>query len=413
MLNNFNISIFTNEIKNMMKKTLIYFIFICLFMLISKSVLWSNPVYSNEKEEKRISVVVIDPGHGGKDPGAAVGNAKEKDIVLDLSLRLGNSIKATYPEIKVIYTRTKDVFIPLYERANIANKNKADLFISIHVNGTDKTSVQGTETFVLGQHRSKENLEVAKKENSVILLEDDYNTKYEGFDPNSSESYIMFELVQDEYLEQSVMFASEIQNQFRQNAKRIDRSVKQAGFLVLRQATMPSVLIEVGFISHPGERNYMLSETGKSNLSVSIFNAFKDYKRKIEEKSSFVLHTETDGDSGSGEESKTKSAEPEVTFNNSTEQKTEKKVKTNNIYFSVQIGASKKKMDTSQANFKGEKNVFSTESKDMNRYYSGKFNNYEDAVKEKKRIEKKFPESFVVAFENNELISVKKAMEKM
>jgi N-acetylmuramoyl-L-alanine amidase len=130
-----------------------------------------------------------------------VGNAKEKDIVLDLALRLGNSIKATYPDIKVIYTRTKDVFIPLYDRANIANKNKADLFISIHVNGTDKTSVQGTETFVLGQHRSKDNLEVAKKENSVILLEDDYNTKYEGFDPNSPESYIMFELVQDEYLE--------------------------------------------------------------------------------------------------------------------------------------------------------------------------------------------------------------------
>jgi N-acetylmuramoyl-L-alanine amidase len=413
MLNNFNISIFTNEIKNMMKKTLIYFIFICLFMLISKSVLWSNPVYSNEKEEKRISVVVIDPGHGGKDPGAAVGNAKEKDIVLDLSLRLGNSIKATYPEIKVIYTRTKDVFIPLYERANIANKNKADLFISIHVNGTDKTSVQGTETFVLGQHRSKENLEVAKKENSVILLEDDYNTKYEGFDPNSSESYIMFELVQDEYLEQSVMLASEIQNQFRQNAKRIDRSVKQAGFLVLRQATMPSVLVEVGFISHPGERNYMLSETGKSSLSVSIFNAFKDYKRKIEEKSSFVLHTETGNSAGSVAGSKTIIDEPAETFNNSSVPETEKKVKTNNIFFSVQIGASKKKMDTSPSNFKGEKNVFVTESKEMNRYYSGKFDNYEDAVNEQKRIVKKFPECFVVAFENNELISVKKAMEKM
>jgi len=397
----------------MMKKTFIYFIFICLFMLISKAVLWSKTVYSTEKEEKRISVVVIDPGHGGKDAGAAVGKAKEKDIVLDLALRLGNSIKATYPEIKVIYTRTKDVFIPLYERANIANKNKADLFISIHVNGTDKTSVQGTETFVLGQHRSKDNLEVAKKENSVILLEDDYNTKYEGFDPNSPESYIMFELVQDEYLEQSVMLASEIQNQFRQNAKRIDRSVKQAGFLVLRQATMPSVLVEVGFISHPGERNYMLSETGKSSLSVSIFNAFKDYKRKIEEKSSFVLHTETGNSAGSVAGSKTIIDKPAETINNSSLPDTEKKVKTNNIFFSVQIGASKKKMDTSPSNFKGEKNVFVTESIEMNRYYSGKFDNYEDAVNEKKRIEKKFPESFVVAFENNEIISVKKAMEKM
>lgn len=413
MLNNFNISIFTNETKNMMKKTFLYFIFICSISLISKSVLWSKTVYSTVKEEKRISVVVIDPGHGGKDPGASIGNAKEKDIVLDLALRLGNSIKATYPDIKVIYTRTKDVFIPLYDRANIANKNKADLFISIHVNGTDKTSVQGTETFVLGQHRSKDNLEVAKKENSVILLEDDYNTKYEGFDPNSPESYIMFELVQDEYLEQSVMFASEIQYQFRQNAKRIDRSVKQAGFLVLRQATMPSVLIEVGFISNPNERNYMLSETGKSNLSASIFTAFKDYKRKIEEKSSFVLHTETGGSPGSVAGSKTVIAEPAVISINSTKPETGKNVKSNNIFFSVQIAASKKKIDTSPSNFKGEKNVFLSESKDVNRYYSGKFNKYEDAVNEKKRIEKKFPESFVVAFENNELISVKKAMENM
>jgi N-acetylmuramoyl-L-alanine amidase len=344
MLNNFNISIFTNETKNMMKTTFLYFIFICSFMLISKSVLWSKTVYSTEKDEKRISVVVIDPGHGGKDPGASMGNAKEKDIVLDLALRLGNSIKATYPDIKVIYTRTKDVFIPLYDRANIANKNKADLFISIHVNGTDKTSVQGTETFVLGQHRSKDNLEVAKKENSVILLEDDYNTKYEGFDPNSPESYIMFELVQDEYLEQSVMFASEIQYQFRQNAKRIDRSVKQAGFLVLRQATMPSVLIEVGFISHPNERNYMLSETGKSNLSASIFNAFKDYKRKIEEKSSFVMHTETGGSPGSVAESKTIITEPVVTLINSTKPETGKNVKQTTSFFRFKLGHQRKRL---------------------------------------------------------------------
>ncbi len=396
-----------------MKKTFYNFILICALVFISASSAWSKSDFSGSAEEKRISVVVIDPGHGGKDFGASVGNAKEKDIVLDLALRLGNSIKAKYPEIKVIYTRTKDVFIPLYERANIANKNKADLFISIHVNGTDKTSVQGTETFVLGQHRSKDNLEVAKKENSVILLEDDYNTKYEGFDPNSPESYIMFELVQDEYLEQSVMFASAIQNQFRLNAKRIDRSVKQAGFLVLRQTTMPSVLIEVGFISHPNERSYLVSEKGKAALSVSIFNAFSDYKKKIENKSSFAVHTETGSLKSSSVTANSGLMGSGKTNIKTAEAKTGESVKNSNLFFSVQIAASAKKMETNPSNFKGEKNIFRVDAKDISRYFSGKFQTLKDAENEKKRIQGKFPESFVVAFENNELISVKKALEKM
>jgi N-acetylmuramoyl-L-alanine amidase len=401
------------ETKNMMKKAIFNFGLVCFFILISVMSIWSKSSYLPENDEKHITVVVIDPGHGGKDFGANVGSAKEKDIVLDLALRLGESIKSTYHEVKVIYTRTKDVFIPLYDRANIANKNKADLFISIHVNGTDKTSVQGTETFVLGQHRSKDNLEVAKKENSVILLEDDYNTKYEGFDPNSPESYIMFELVQDEYLEQSVMLASEVQYQFRQHAKRIDRSVKQAGFLVLRQAAMPSVLIEVGFISHPNERNYMLSEAGKSTLSSSIFNAFKDYKRKIEEKSSFAIHTETSSSPISENDSKSISKTISEASVKPAESKTIKELNTNEVYFSVQIAASKKNIDTTPSNFKGVKNVFCIEAKDISRYFSGKFINYQDAVNEKKKIDKKFPECFVVAIENNKLISVKKALEKM
>lgn len=396
----------------MMRKTLFHFILICPFMLISAVNVGSKPGYPGSTEEKKISVVVIDPGHGGKDFGASVGNTKEKDIVLDLALRLGNSIKAKYPEIKVIYTRTKDVFIPLYDRANIANKNKADLFISIHVNGTDKTSVQGTETFVLGQHRTKDNLEVAKKENSVILLEDDYTTKYEGFDPNSPESYIMFELVQDEYLEQSVLFASAIQDQFRQNAKRIDRSVKQAGFLVLRQTTMPSVLIEVGFISHPNERNYMVSEKGKAALSSSIFNAFEDYKKKTESKSSFTVHTGT-GNPKSITTAKTDAGNSLENNITTSETKTGSSTEISNLFFSVQIAASTKKMETTPANFKGEKNIFRVDSKGMSRYYSGKYNTLQEAEREKKRIQGKFPESFVVAFENNEIISVKKAMEKM
>ncbi len=413
MQNNFNISNFTVETKNIMRKAFFKLVFTGFFVLISLHIVWGKFSFLAPKDEKHISVVVIDPGHGGKDFGANVGDAKEKDIVLDLAKRLGAMIKASYPDIKIIYTRTSDVFIPLYDRAKIANKNDADLFISIHVNGTDNKGVQGTETFVLGQHRSKENLEVAKKENSVILLEDDYNTTYEGFDPHSPESYIMFELVQDEYLEQSVMLASAIQHQFSQYAKRIDRSVKQAGFLVLRQAAMPSVLVEVGFISHPNERNYMLSEHGKSTLSVSIFNAFKDYKKNIEDKSSFVIHSESENSSKSATEVKSTTKETSATSKNSEESGSSIQQNTGKIFFSVQIAASKKKIEPIPSNFKGEKNVFRTEKDEMSRFYSGKFDNYEEAVKEKKRIAIKYPQSFVVAFENDEIISVKKAMEKM
>lgn len=389
-----------------MMKTILNFVLIGISISALAGSMNRKSLIAPEKDDKHVNVVVIDPGHGGKDFGASVGNAKEKDIVLDVALRLGESIKASYPEVKVIYTRSKDVFIPLFDRANIANKNKADVFISIHVNGTQNSTAQGTETFVLGEHRSKENLEVEKKENSVILLEDDYTTTYEGYDPNSPESNIMFLAIQSEYLEQSIMLASEVQEQFR-SAKRGDRSVKQAGFLVLRQTTMPSVLIELGFISHPNERNYLMSEKGKSTLSASIFNAFKAYKRKIEEKSSFAIRTEK----GDGNKSQKISDTPKTKA--SDEVTNFQITKTGKIYYSVQIGASKNKIDPSPSNFKGEKNVFRKESKDITRYFSGKFDNYEEAVKEKNRIEKKFPESFVVAFDNNELISVKMALEKL
>ena len=386
-----------------MNNSLLKSILISIFVLIFSSVLLANN-YAQEKDESRITVVVIDPGHGGKDWGASMGKAKEKDIVLDIALKLGSIIKINYPNVKIVYTRKKDIFIPLHQRANIANKNKADLFISIHVNAVEQKSVRGTETFVLGQHRSKDNLAVAKKENAVILLEDDYTKTYEGFDPNSPESYIMFELVQDEYLDQSVMFASAIQKQFREQANRVDRSVKQAGFLVLRRTTMPSVLIETGFLSHTSERNYLLSESGKTNLASAIFKAFKEYKRKIEDKSSFNLVTKE-----VPPETKEKIADPSTT-KELVSQKNIENPNTNNIFFSVQIMALKRKLEPNSANFKGEKNIFILESADINRYFSGKFKTIKEAETEKYRIQKKYKNAFVVAFENNKLISVKKAL---
>jgi N-acetylmuramoyl-L-alanine amidase len=380
--------------------------YICIFIFFNFGVkvktsggFTGNPAGNNS----RIRTVVIDPGHGGKDPGAVYGNAREKDIVLDISLKLGNYIKSAFPDVNVVYTRDKDVFVPLFQRAAIANKHKADLFISIHVNAVSRGNAQGTETFILGQHRTQENLEVAKKENSVILLEADYKTTYEGFDPNSPESYIMFELVQDEYLEQSVMLASAVQDQFRERAQRVDRSVKQAGFLVLRQISMPGVLIETGFLSHPSERNFLISETGKDYLASAIFRAFRDYKQKVEAKSNFHLVT-----TPSLNEALPASGDIAVHTALHDLPANEK-----NIFFSVQIASLARPVELKSENFKGEKNIFMQNRNNVYRYFSGKYNSAEAAREEQKRLRKKFNGAFVVAFEENELIPVEKAMQKL
>lgn len=224
--------------------------------------------------------LVIDAGHGGKDPGAMGNGAKEKNINLAVALAFGKLVEQNCKDVKVVYTRKTDVFVELNERANIANRNKADLFISIHTNATAaKVGPQGTETYTLGMHRAADNLAVAKRENSVITLESNYEQKYEGFDPNSSESYIIFELMTDKNMESSVKLASLIQKQFRSTAGRKDKGVHQAGFLVLRATSMPSVLIELGYINNASEATYLTSTSGVNALAKSIYNAFLAYKK--------------------------------------------------------------------------------------------------------------------------------------
>ena len=224
--------------------------------------------------------LVIDAGHGGKDPGAQSKTGKEKNINLAVALAFGKLVEQNCKDVKVVYTRKTDVFVELDERANIANRAKADLFISIHTNSTAaKVGPQGTETYTLGMHRAADNLAVAKRENSVITLEKGYEQKYEGFDPNSSESYIIFELMQDKNMESSVKLAGFIQKQFRNSAKRVDKGVHQAGFLVLRATSMPSVLIELGYINNPAEAAYLTSKAGVNALAKSIYNAFVAYKK--------------------------------------------------------------------------------------------------------------------------------------
>ena len=225
-------------------------------------------------------VVVIDAGHGGNDPGAIGKISKEKTINLNVALKLGRQIKRNCPDVKVIYTRDKDVFIPLDRRAEIANNAKADLFISIHTNALpNNRTIQGASTWTLGLAKSEANLAVAKRENSVILYESDYRTRYAGFNPNSAESYIIFEFMQDKYMSQSVHLASLVQKEFRNTCRRVDRGVHQAGFLVLKASAMPSILVELGFISTPAEERYLNTETGITSLSNGIFRAFLTYKR--------------------------------------------------------------------------------------------------------------------------------------
>jgi N-acetylmuramoyl-L-alanine amidase len=233
------------------------------------------------RHEFKIRTVVIDAGHGGKDPGTHGATLNEKDVVLKIALKLGEYIEKNYPEIKVIYTRKTDKFIELDERANIANKNKADLFISVHANAISNTKTYGTETWVMGLHKSEANLAVAKRENSVILKEDNYEEKYQGFD-NSTESIIMMSLIQNAYLESSVKLADKIEKQFKSKAGRNSRGVKQAGFIVLYKTTTPSVLVEVGFLTNVAEEKFLGGSEGQDLIASGIYRAFKEYKSEVE-----------------------------------------------------------------------------------------------------------------------------------
>jgi N-acetylmuramoyl-L-alanine amidase len=234
-----------------------------------------------KKTGYKLRTVVIDAGHGGHDTGCLGSDSREKEVALRIALKLGKLIEANCPDVKVIYTRKTDVFIPLIERANIANRAKADLFICIHLNSGPK-SAYGAETFVMGLHKSDDNLNVAKRENAAILLEDNYQKNYDGFDPNSPEANIIFSLYQNQFMTQSLSFAAKIQKQFKDNSKRYSRGVKQAGFLVLYKTAMPSVLIENGFLTNENDQRFLSSDAGQASMASSIYRAFKSYKSELE-----------------------------------------------------------------------------------------------------------------------------------
>lgn len=239
-----------------------------------------GPAFSQKRVPGKVSTVVIDPGHGGNKPGAIGAHCKEKDLVLSIAQKFGKLIADNYPDVNIIYTRTSDVDIDLADRAHLANQAKADLFISIHAN-SHKTSVPtGVETYVMGLSQSKANMDVAKAENADILLEEGYkdNADYQGFDPNAPESYVMFAMYQNAYLDKSLNFAKSIQDNYKAKIKTVNRGVKQAELFVIYKTTMPAVLTEIGFISNPQEELYMMSDEGQGTIAECLFNAFMEFK---------------------------------------------------------------------------------------------------------------------------------------
>jgi len=366
-------------------------ILVCLLVILALTTdLQASESIIGDKDEW---IVVIDPGHGGRDPGALGSKVKEKDVVLAISLKLGKYIEENFSDVKVIYTRDKDVFIPLDERAKIANKHNADLFISIHANWFQRSTSYGTETFVMGAHKNKANLEVAKLENSVITLEEDYTTKYEGFDPNSPDSYIIFTLLQSTYLDQSLQMAKLVQDEFREKAKRNDRGVKQAGFWVLWKTTMPSVLIETGFLSHKDEEIYLSSSEGQTYLASAIFRAFRAYKESIENSSHFETIKDT---------------KPETTVENDLQS-----TKENTIYFKVQVLTSRNEMPLDDSYFKDFKNVEMFGTGKWFKFAVGKEKDYKNIISYCREVKMEFPDAFVIAVKNGEIIPLKQAIEEI
>ncbi len=335
--------------------------------------------------------VVIDAGHGGHDTGCLGSNAREKHVTLAIALKLGKLIEDNYPDIKVLYTRKTDVFVELYQRATIANNSKADLFISIHCNSGPKTAY-GTETFAMGLHKTEDNLNVAKRENASVLLEKDYQVKYDGFDPNSPESHIIFALYQNAFLNQSLNFAAKVEQQFKAN-NRLSRGVKQAGFLVLYKTTMPSVLIETGFLTNLNEEKLLNSEKGQYEISNHILAAFKEFKTEME----------------SGVAAKGVIDAPKEN-NNPNNSEPSNKVADGTIYLSVQFATSSKPIPLNSSRLKGVKDSREEKHPGIYKYLSGKFYSMQDALAAQKIIKDKgFADAFIVGFQNGKRITASQA----
>lgn len=362
-----------------------------------------------------VRTVVIDAGHGGKDPGnLGTGRYKtrEKDIALAVALKVGKYISDNFSDVRVLYTRSTDVFVELEERAQIANRASADLFISIHCDAFTKSSVQGSTSIVMGKDHDDDNLRIAQKENSVIFLEDNYEEKYQGFDPNKPESYIALTLYQNAFMQQSISFAQKVQDQFRERVQRRDRGVKQQPLMVTKMAVMPAVLVELGFLTNPAEEDFLNSSKGQDYMASAIYRAFKAYKL---ERESFVLEKPKPDVPKTTET--TPSKQVETTVENTQTPADTKKASPDaepteefEVYYAVQISTSARKFELLPKNFKGVEGVRFYESNGFYKYIVGQSQNLAEIEELKIELRRKgFKDSFVVALSNGERISLDEA----
>ena len=416
----------------MCKKVTLIWALMCMFVMTSLAA------------NKRFTLV-IDPGHGGHDAGALGAISKEKNINLAVALRFGKYVEQNLPEVRVIYTRKTDVFIPLNERANIANRANADLFISVHTNALPAGKIaRGFETYTLGMHRAKDNLDVAMRENSVISMEKDYQQRYQGFDPRSSESYIIFEFIQGKNMERSVELARMIQRGVCDGANRPDKGVHQAGFLVLRETSMPGCLIELGFITTPDEERLLNNDSRVDDIARGIYEAFAKYKNKYDRSVSVPYRAKDSEDVNlpkivpdqepapktrvvtRGKQPKREEATPEQPKREVKEVKkldpkremkkteTKKEVKKAEIadapVFKLQIFVGSRNLRKGDAHFKGETDYDSFQEGNLVKYTLGASTNYNEIYRLRKEKLDKFPEAFIIAFKNGQKYDVNQAI---
>ena len=336
--------------------------------------------------------VVLDAGHGGKDPGAVGRFSKEKDLNLALVLKIGELLNEQYPDVKVVYTRSTDVFIPLQTRADIANKNNADLFISIHANASPSKEAKGVETFILGTEKMDKNLDVAMRENAVMKLEADYKTTYQGFDPNSIDSYIMFELMQNSFMDQSLQFAEQVQKRFVGHLNRSDRGVQQASFWVLLKTACPSILFEMGFISNPEEERYLNKETSIAQMANALVNAFGAYTHKqAVKKEKLAIDT-------AAVAAPTPDSQTSQTSQSGQSSGTSKKNAEPTTYYALQVCASRTELAPDDPKLKG---LVCEHRKvgDWYKYYAIVDTDRNKVVEKQKEIKKLFPDCWITKFE--------------
>lgn len=372
-----------------------------LQLCIVLSIFFLSPYSIFSQNKGKIKTIVIDAGHGGRDPGAIGKRSKEKNIALAVALKTGHYIEQNIKGVKVVYTRKTDKFIELHRRGQIANESKGDLFISIHCNSNNSHSPYGSETYALGveEKRTKRNMEVAMTENAAIMLEENQQDIYSGFNPNSEESIISLTLFQSEHLIQSLDLASRIQQQFKNRVGRKDRGVHQAGFLVLWRTAMPSVLVELGYISNTTEEAFLLSEKGQSYMASAIYRAVKEYKRDYE----------SEGGAYNYPQEEVEDQKNTNTEKNTTSDKNET-ISNSSVIYRVQFYVTPKELKKDDKRFNSLKNIYVYEHNGMYKFTSGKFNSLIEAEEYKKSVKSKgFSDAFTVAFYDGKRISISKA----